>query len=218
MTQESKKIAIISRSYDESSLCEATYENAKAIFNNHKKDLCSEVKEIAEASINGDKSKTFYSSKLVASTLNALLVENTDKLRVLYYGNPKKGVPDERPEVQFKAEWLNELKLFLFDHNIAPSSLNSTLSDGKLIEKYKVIDILSFFAPFKERFPNSSITFIDYDEYFDGARDYETILNNKWREGVTENQKINFILNFVRDWLVDTNDINYQLTEITPKW
>jgi hypothetical protein len=212
MTANAIDYVIIYSGYGSYNAYTATKDNAMMILENHIQDLNSEVLAMVN-----DKSKHYVSNALVAKLmLEVLSVEvgqNLPEYQKFLHGYAPREAKDNRPEVLNKPSYLQELALFMVENNISKNSLSKNY--GIDFEKIDPIANLSLFKDLVKKV-EKPIKYVEYEDYFSMAERYENIINNRWKKDAPEHKIVSSILQFVNEYLVDSNDIKYEVTTLSP--
>lgn len=208
---------IVSKSYGDIRIYEATLANALNIFSQYDSNISSDIVKLADQITDPNSGVVFYSAKIIGKALKDCLEGHTSKLRTLWYGPPCKAAlaggldADTRPEITTADIDLTSLKLFLYDNKITDVAYVCGMSDN--IQKLGVLN-LPCLKPFVDRI-QSPICFVDDDSDMDSARTYARIKSDDWKNDPTiaEMSKVRRIISLVNDWT--HRDENFEVVKIT---
>ena len=109
---------------------------------------------------------------------------------------------DDTQTIVATQEAKQEIVMFCFDHKIDPSSFSAY--SAKTDNGYKDLQCLSYFH---------DVNIVE-EWIADWAHKYSVIMEDKWKDDVTDLRKIRYILNFVNE--LSHRDSRYYLTELNP--
>lgn len=197
-------------------VCEGTFEVAKQIFDSYISNLDREVIAIAK-SFEEDSKVQYVSLKSLAQSLYE--VYNLDTGAVAEkYSRFVLGIKEKDKAVTISDEMKTELAVWMMKHKLGDRDLSSaSVSTFERADVWSLKMLAPILSAIKEQ--GKEIKFCDYDEYFECARKYRVIMNDRWKEGATEKAKINYVLSFVNDNLVNSRyDDGFELCEVKPRW
>ena len=216
MTPDTGKHIIVCRAHGDYRAYACTVANARAILDNHLQDLPAEIDEVAEQLSTPEQQVALYGAQAMHDALSELLAkkpgEDSAKLRGLLHGPARRNEPDTRPEVHIAEASQQELVLWLFKNELTANPLDARLRD-RLNDVHPELD-LTFLAPFTQRM-GKPIQYIRYPEYLEAAKSLKALRANQWREDAQEHRVVLRHLRFVKEWLVDTSDITYEVVEVS---
>lgn len=215
MTPDNGKHIIICRSHGDLSAYICTVDNARAILDNHIADLPREIEEVASQLGDTDRPVTLYAAQGLLDALSEVLTKKPGdeavKLRSVLHGPNRRNEPDTRPQELITEAAQQELVLWLFKQGLSAKPLDSSLAN-KLNDLHPELE-LTFLAPFVQRLAKP-IQYIRYPEYLEAARSLKALRANRWKEDAEEHRVVEQHLRFVREWLVDTSDTTYVVTDV----
>jgi hypothetical protein len=215
MTPDNGKHIIICRSYGDLRAYACTLDNARAIFDNHVADLPREIEEVASQLADTERPSALYGAQGMQDALSEVLTKKPDdessKLRAVLHGPARRNEPDTRPTVLITEAAQQELVLWLFKHGLSAKPLDSSIAN-KFNDLHPELE-LAFLAPFVQRI-GKPIQYIRYPEYLEAAKSLKSLRANRWKDDAQEDRVVEQYLRFVREWLVDTSDTTYEVSEL----
>ena len=193
-----------------------TYEVAKQIFDSYISNLDNDVISIASSYDDDSKVKYVYSG-VIYKTLHEIYTLDVRQPAVKYSRNVL-GLKDKEQTVPVTEAMKTELAVWMLKHKLAERDLSS-MSEATLA-RTKAMD-LEMLKPLVESLNSTEkeIKFCAYDDYFEAARQYRVILNNKWKEDAKETAKIRYVLEFVNSYLLNARyDSPFELCELKNKF
>lgn len=201
------QFVIVQNSYGAYHVYDANLKNAMMVFESHTENMDSEVINIAtNTAVQYIDNKNVL--KVLEEILKAKMKDPLPKMRNFLYGLAPKEGKDLRPEVVKTKVMMQELSLYMVENNLTQEMFER----GYVPTKHNFVEQLDFFAPFKERIGKSIE--VTESSYLEMARDYNTIINKKWKVDALEHKIVERILQFVNEYLVDTSDCNYSVSTL----
>lgn len=219
MTPDAGQHVIICRSYGNFDAYECTLANARAILENYLGDLCTEIRTLHEALSDKSKKGDYLVVKtLVDESIKEILTldvgASTRHLRKLIHGGApgtKSGQADERPEVLVTQALKDELVLWAFKVKKEPQKLTGMSADE--LSKLEPHKTLSFLAGVVERAKGRPLVYAD-GWALDAAQELQQLQTGTWKADAAEHRVVQRYLQFVREYLVDRSDTDYDVTEL----
>lgn len=187
-----------------------TYDVARQIFDSYVCNLDSEIIEIAKSYEDDSKVYYFYTNLITRVLCEIYTLEEGQP--ALKYSRDILEVKDKASVVLVSNEMKTELAVWMMKHKLGERDLSS----ASTLVRLNALG-LDMFKPLVERIQSygKELKFCDYDDYFDAARRYRVIINNKWKADATEQAKIRYVLEFVNSYLLNSRyDKPFELCKV----
>lgn len=198
------------------SVYEGTFELAKKILDSYIGNICKEVIQIADSYNEGSTVKYVSLTGLARSLLE---VYNLDEGQIAdRFSRYVLNIDEKANYVPVSEAMKTELAVWMMKNKLTERDLSSP--SVSTFEKANIWG-LKMLEPLLEEIKSTGreIKFCDYDAYFETARQYRVIKNERWKENATEKAKINYVLNFINDNLVNSKyEDGFELCEVKSTW
>lgn len=183
----------------------ATVEMAMEFFQMYKESIPAEVRQFLEVAAG--------KVRIVSADLIAGILKDAGgglevgmpfpRLRNLWHGSVKRGEEDTRPEVLLTQEMSDTALLWAARSNVLVKDISAYA-----VKEHMTNSALPFL-----RLPEDTLI-VSGDWVFDMARQVGTIEKGRWKDGVSDHRKADYILRFVKDNLLDRHTSVLEVVKI----